>query len=175
MNDAQNWPIYTDDHVGFEVKDGQMVLTAFNPDFYNGWMLSWIEPMDFYLEITGTHGACSGRDRFGVVFRAPDGNSGYLFGFSCDGRYSLWYWNGKEETDLVDWKSDSFILAGEGKTNRLGVLADGSRIALYANGNLLTEIQDSTSGQGGVGLFVGAVETENYMARVDELAYWNLR
>mgnify|MGYP000082518554 CR=1 FL=1 len=175
MDTAVNWPLYADSHVRFDVQNGQLVMTAFNPDFYNGWMLTWVKPADFYLEITGTHGACAGRDRFGVVFRAPNGNSGYLFGFSCDGRYSLWYWDGNQEIDIVDWQVNSLIQAGEGKSNRMGVRAEGNRLALYANGSLLIEVQDATSASGGIGVFVGAADTANYTARIDELVYWDLK
>ena len=172
---ADNWPIYTDTHVKFEVSDGRMMMTAFEPDFYNGWMLSWINPTNFYLEITAVNGVCSGKDRYGVVFRAPNGDAGYLFGFSCDGRYSLWYWDGKKEIDIVDWTTSSLIEAGEGKTNRMGVKVNGDRFTLYANGSLLTEVQDDNSDKGEIGLFVGAAATANFTAFVEELAYWNLK
>jgi hypothetical protein len=172
-----NWPLYEDEHVQFEVESGKAVMTAINPDFYEGWMLTWPEPTNFYLEGTFETGTCAGRDRYGLMTRssAPsESYVGYLFGVTCDGQYSLRTWDGEEFTQLISWTSSNFINQGTGKTNRLGFWAKGSRIILYVNGKKLTEIQDDTYDDGKFGLFIGSVETDNFKVEVDEIAYWIL-
>ena len=177
FDNSQNWPIYSDDHVKILIEDGKMMMTARKPDFYNAWVLTWPRVGDFYLEATVESGACSGKDRFGLVFRAPDVSvtEAYLFGFSCDGMYSIWYWDSQKEADLIDWKASPLIQPGEGKTNRIGVRAEGSQLSLYANGNLITTLTDNRLTAGYFGTFVGSAQTTNYTAQFDEIAYWDIK
>jgi hypothetical protein len=177
FDSAQNWPIYSDDHVKILIEDGKMIMTARKPDFYNSWILTWPKPEDFYLEATVESGTCGGKDRFGLIFRVPDVSvsEGYLFAFSCNGMYSIWYWDGQKETDLIDWKSSEFIQQGEGKTNRIGVRAEGDQITLYANGNLITSLSDTRLKAGYFGTFVGSAQTTNYTVKFDEIAYWDIK
>jgi hypothetical protein len=45
---------------------------------------------------------------------------------------------------------------------------------MYANGNLLQELNDDTHREGRFGVFVGSANTPNVNFRVDEIAYWDL-
>ncbi len=177
FDNGNSWPLYTDDHVSFEVKDSHLVMTAFNPDKYNGWMLTWPVIRDFYLEKTTKTTECSGLDQYGLMFRATKtsrGYIGYLFGISCDGKYSLRRWDGDKYIPLVDWTSSEHIQAGSNQTNRVGIKADGTKISMYANGNLLQEISDETHREGRFGVFVGSANTPNVKVLVDEIAYWDI-
>jgi hypothetical protein len=177
FDSAQNWPIYSDDHVKIVIEDGKMIMTARKPDYFNSWVLTWPKPVNFYLEATAVSGACTGKDRFGLIFRVSDVSvsEGYLFGFSCNGMYSIWFWDGQKEIDLVDWKTSAFIQPGEGKTNRIGVRAEGDQLSLYANGNLITSFSDKRLSSGFFGTFVGSAQTENYTVQFDEIAYWDIK
>ncbi len=174
FQDTTNWPIYTDDHVEMRLADEALYMKALNPDKYEAWMLSWPFLTDFYLEVTATLGECSGADRYGLLARASDPMHAYLFGFTCDGKYALRYWNGNSFRALIGWTFSEFILAGKDQTNRLGFLAEGAKISLYANGHLLGEISDETSLQGAFGLFVGAFTTPNFTVKIEKVAYWEL-
>jgi hypothetical protein len=177
FDSAKNWPIYSDDHVKITIEDGKMIMTARKPDFFNSWVLTWPKPVNFYLEATAISLACGGKDRFGLIFRVPDVSvsEGYLFGFSCNGMYSIWYWDGQKETDLIDWKTSEFIQPGEGKTNRIGVRAEGDQLSLYANGKLITSLTDNRLNSGFFGTFVGSAQTENYTVQFDEITYWDIK
>ena len=109
------------------------------------------------------------------VVNVPD--QGYLCGYTCDGRYSLRRWNGEiqpkgEMKRLVDLTASSAIKTGSNRTNRLGIYAVGSRLILYVNGTLLTEVNKSTYPSGYFGVFVGADVTTNLTVHVDEMSYW---
>jgi hypothetical protein len=174
---AENWPLYEDSHVSFDLDDGELVMTAFNPDFWDSWMLSWPVLEDSYLEMTASQESCSGLDRYGMMLRATKtdrGYIGYLFGVSCDGRYSLRSWSGDKFTIIVDWTASDHLNSGSDQTNRVGVLADGRNLSFYANGNLLKEISDETHQEGRFGLFVGSVNTPDFTVRVDEVSYWEI-
>ena len=169
-----DWFLYTDDYVGFKMLDGQMELTAFNPDFYSGWSLGWRKDTNMFIEATIKVQTCSGRDMVGLVFRAPDVSSGYLYGVSCDGRYLLRLWDGEEMTRIQDWTSHSALKSGSDQTQRIAVLTNGNLIRLYANGELLKEIVDATYNEEGFfGVFISSAETANFQARMSEFVYWN--
>lgn len=166
-----------DEHARFEVIGGNMVMTAFNADYRENWRLSWPEPQDFYLEGSFETGECSGSDRYGLFVRAANlsGNPhGYMFGVTCDGKFSIRIFDG-ELTNLIDWTTSEHITSGSNQVHRLGFWAKGDQIRVYVNGNRLAEIRDDTFDAGPFGLFIGGVETENFNVEVDRLEYWELQ
>jgi hypothetical protein len=140
-------------------------------------MLTWPVIDKYYLEMTATFRTCSGKDRYGMVSRMTkvgEGYAGYFFGITCDGRYSLRIWDGEKFTTLVDWTESDFINSGPNAGNRIGFLAKGDLLAMYANGNLLREYQDNSYSAGKFGVFIGAASSANFKVRVDEIAEWDL-
>lgn len=177
FDNGANWPLYTDEHVRFVVQDGTLEMRALRADLWDGWMLTWPEVGNLYLEITATQQTCEGLDRFGVVFRSTStarGYVGYLYGLSCDGRVSLRIWDGERFTQLIPWTTTPHARVGSDQSNRLGVWADGSRIELYLNGELVGEFTDTTYAGGKYGVYIGAARTVDFSVRVDEIAYWAL-
>jgi hypothetical protein len=169
-----NWPLGEDSFTRAQVADGELVLTGLTTT--DGWRLSWPVVKDFYLEMTVQTGTCSGSDHYGLIARVPDlhtANRGYLFGVTCDGRYSLRAWDGEAMTNLVRATTGTSIQAGSEQLNRVGLLATGDQLILYVNGARLTEIEDSRfSEEGSFGVFVGARQTSNFTIHVSEIAYW---
>lgn len=170
-----NWGFLRDEHSDMVINNGMLEMTSFNSDGWDSWTITWVNGEDFYTELTGTFGACSGLDRFGIMFAArQDASEGYLFGISCDGRYSLRTWDGERYTRLVDWTASDLINDGANQTNRLGVWKDDDTIRLYVNGSLLKEIDDESYDEGHVGVWVGSVNTEDFTVKVDLLDWWDL-
>jgi len=176
LDDGNFWFMLSTENTEFEIDDGKLKMTSLQPGAGEEWGLSDKGPLtDFYLEATFITGeTCSGLDRYGVLVRAPDPNSGYVFGFSCDGRYRIYKWDGENFSALQNWTSSGFILTGPEQTNRLGIWLEGSTIMLYANGRLLAELEDNEYDEGRFGLFIGSTNTENFEVFVDEVAYWTL-
>jgi hypothetical protein len=175
FDDGMNWPIYTDGHVEMSVVDGQLNMTALNADKYEAWMIvPNLILTDFYVEETVTPQTCSGLDRYGLLARSSlDARSTYLYGFTCDGRYSLRTWDGSQFTMLVEW-TPSDAIHKDGQTNRLGLKAVGSKLSLYANSVLLAEVEDASLSQGSIGLFIGAMNTPGFTVLVEQVSYWDL-
>jgi len=100
-------------HVGNNLLS-MIALKADSRNPYDAWMLSWPQLTDFYLEATITPGECKGVDRYGILVRAPGFNpvTGYVFGFSCDGKYSFRIWDGSNYINLITWTSDGYIKQG---------------------------------------------------------------
>ncbi len=177
FTDTLNWAPYADERVAFEIREGAMVMTAFNADSYDGWVVSWPQLTDFYLQAQFAVGPCSGLDHYGLLARAALVNEvfvGYLLGVSCDGRFNLRIWDGESFRVLLDWAPHPAIKTGEGAVNELGLMAVGTQLNLYANGVRLAQISDATYGAGSFGLFVGSAATPNLEVRVDKVEYWIL-
>lgn len=150
-----------------------MKLTAYNPDFYSGWSLGWRKDSNLYLEATFSVSTCSERDTIGLVFRAPDVGQGYLYGISCDGRFSLRFWDGGGMKRIQDWISHPALKSGSDQTQRVAVWTNGNLIRLYANGQLLKEIVDGTYTDDGLfGVFISSAQTSNFQAQMSEFLYW---
>jgi hypothetical protein len=171
---GENWPLFNDAHTQMQVSGGQLQMTALIPDIWNGWMLTIPEVSDVYLEGTFQPQACSGQDRFGLMVRAPNVNSAYLFGVACDGRYTFMEWNGIDYAPLINWTASDAVPQGGGQPVRLGVWAEGTQFRLYVNGRYVTEVTDDTTANGTFGLFIGAGNTPGFTVQVDRVAYWEL-
>lgn len=175
------WPTGSDDFTSATFTGGAQVITALNEK--DGWRLANPAGRDFsniYLEGTFHTNTCAGSDHYGLMVRVPilkEPEQGYLFGITCDGRYSLRRWNGLvgekgEMKWLVNWTASSAIAKGSNQTNRLGMFAVGSRLILYVNGVLLTEVNDTQYPSGYFGVFIGKDQTPQMSLRVEEMSYW---
>jgi hypothetical protein len=174
---AVNFYLYEDNQSSYQIEDGRMVLIAKKANSFETWSLSWGDLKNFYLEITGTFGdECSGKDRYGMIFRAPDTSQGYLISISCDGsfRLSTWESDSEEYTTIKKWTSSAYINAGPGGTNRLGISAKDSKLTGFINGNQVFELNDSTFSKGRFGVMVAASDTPGFTAYLDRATYWKL-
>ena len=180
MDNGNNWPTGSNDFTAIAFKDGLMKFTGLKDT--SGWRLATGNELgDFYIEMTFRTETCSGTDNYGLIFRVPvakEADRGYLFGFSCDGKYYLKVWDGKvapkgKMTTLVSSVANAAIVKGSNQTNRMGIMAVGNRLRLYANGSFLVEYKDSTYPAGHFGVFVNPDNTEKLTIDVDEIAVWN--
>jgi hypothetical protein len=170
---GDDWYLGADEYAGFEVDTGDLVMTSFVTGSRNSWMLAQPKLVNFYLEVSFTPQDCTGLDRYGLIVRS-DAVVGYLLTFSCDGRYTFRKWNGQRATKLVEWTESPSIMAGPNQVNRMGIRAEGDQFSLYANGNLLGQVSDSSYAEGGFGMVIGADTTEEFTALAGEAAYWEL-
>jgi hypothetical protein len=176
-----NWPIGSSEYTAMTFSVGKMLLTGLTD--VSGWRLPILTyTSDKYIEMKARAQVCSGTDNYGIIFNIPvfnEADRGYLFAVSCDGKYQLREWDGKEgedgkSTTLIAWKANSAIITGSGKDNRLGVMIKGNQFGLYVNGILLEEFSDSTYEDGYFGVFVNPDNTEKLTIEIDEMSLWNL-
>lgn len=168
---------YDESQSSFQVEDDQFVLVAKKANSYETWSLSWEELTNFYLEITGTFGAdCGGKDRYGMIFRAPDTDEGYLISISCDGSYRLSTYESEDDdySILLNWTSSEHIVSGPGGLNRLGAKVKGDKITGFINGREVFELNDSTFSKGRIGVLVAASTTAGFTVYLDQVVYWKL-
>jgi hypothetical protein len=181
MDNSNNWFSGTDSFTSLSFSNGEMVLSALSN--VSGWRLALGTPTlsNVYVELTGKLVTCVANDSYGIIFRIPTlaADQGYLFGITCEGQYYLKSFNGKIGVNgttviIVDYTSNAAIVAGSGKSNRIGVWVKGTTIRLYANGILLKEVTDNTFASGYIGVFIRKGVTEGLIARVTEMDYWVL-
>lgn len=112
---------------------------------------------DFVLTLDATPLDTEEHYSYGVAFRENEELHTYAFEIGNDRLYSVQLYDGEWKT-LKDWSSTSAINVGE--TNELKVIADGSSLAFFVNGQELTTIEDNTLSSGTVGLVVDMFEQE---------------
>lgn len=179
LDNSDYWPTGEDTYTAASFRDGMMLLSALTNS--DGWRLMTYDSLtNFYYEVTARFETCSGTDHFGIFARVPNkmpADRGYLVGINCAGQYRFAEWDGTVKPDglwktHVYWTTNTAILAGANQTNRIGLLAEGSKLTLYVNGVKMDEITDSTFASGYLGLFVGADNTNNLTVQVDEVSIW---
>ncbi|HLF87505.1 MAG TPA: NBR1-Ig-like domain-containing protein [Anaerolineales bacterium] len=175
FDNASQWFLLKTANTEWTIEDGHLEMKATAPGGEEWGLSRQPELADFYLEASFRTGdKCSGLDRYGILFRSPDPNMGYVLGISCDGRYRLYIWDGQTYNPLQDWKNDANILTGPDKTNKIGVWAKGNELSIYINGVKVAEFNNGKYDEGDFGLLVGSSDTSNFSVFVEEIAYWEL-
>lgn len=172
-----NWSLFDNKCFKSELTGTQYLSTAKGLAGIACWELSWPLMENFYLEtMVEMPQTCQPADRFGMLFRAPDNERGYLYGFTCDGQYTLTAWDGVETTTvLVPPAASTAITASPGSKNRMGLFVSGADIYLYANGLFLAQAQDVTYFDSGkFGYFVRAATDQPFTVAYDYLKVWLL-
>jgi len=98
-----------------------------------------------------------------LLFRKEGENQFYAFSVSTDGRYRLrkMFQSGADGWEtLLDWSESPHLETGVA-ANRLQVVCMGSEMSLYANGQYLTTVRDSSYAGGQIGLAVGTFADED--------------
>jgi heat shock protein HslJ/uncharacterized protein YraI len=176
FRNSDNWTTFTNECFNSEITGGQFVMTANGVAQFACWEVSWPELQNFYIETTQIMPkTCDANDTFGMIFRAPDTNRGYLYGYNCAGQYSLTIWDGQTSTTLVEPTDSKDIIHDPEAVNRMGLLVFGGDISLYANGSYLTTVTDYTfTDAGRFGYFVRAATENPFTVSYDQLRIWSL-
>jgi len=171
----------TDSGLNYNLADGKLVITALKPTG-DQWRVAQASFLDnFYLQTIFMPGnVCNGKDGYGMIVRAPskpDGNinSGYVFSFSCDGKYRVYRMDNGNFDNIQNWTTHSAIRSGANQTNVMGISAVGREFQFYANNTLLFSFIDGTYAGGLYGLAIRAESAANFSVSVDEIAGWVIK
>jgi hypothetical protein len=105
----------------------------------------------YQVDLTITKG-----DGGGITFREDNDYSKgnfYLFGIDHNGGYGLYVVKGYSFVNTLRNASNAAIKTGLNQSNQIAVVARGSTIDLYANGQKIDSVSDSTYSQGYIGVF----------------------
>lgn len=173
------WPLGTDEYMSAAYEDGTLKLQALSE--INGWRIASTSMLgDSYIEAVVEIGKCSKTDGYGFIFNVPEEtgyNRGYLFGVTCNGKYSLRVWDGLSgENGSMTWlkyyTENEYILQGEDAVNTIGVMTVDDSISLYINGELVDQFVDDTYSEGFFGMYINRDYTENLTINIDKVSYW---
>ncbi|MBO0782876.1 MAG: hypothetical protein J2P37_29020, partial [Ktedonobacteraceae bacterium] len=115
-------------------------------------------------------------DSGGMIFRADiNAPHFYLFTFSTNGSYSLYYYpNNKAEDSQPLYRGSSTVFnQGLNQNNTIAVIARGSTLSLYANGKYLAQVSDTHLSGGQIGL-VASENTNSTEVVFTQAKVWNL-
>jgi hypothetical protein len=168
---TNNFYTTSDEHIQFSYSGDAFSMNAVSGGGWHSWSLGNRRIGNFYLEALFKVGACSGNDKYGLVFRAPDTSQGYFYGISCEGKFSLTRWDSMSL--LVEWKPALPLKSGPNQTNRVGVMAKGTELTLYINGEQVDKINNDRYVEGLFGFYIATFNTVPFNVLVDEVAYWN--
>ena len=175
FSSSTNWFGYDQGDSKVEVSGGKLNYTIKPASSGTLWTVASPNISNFYIEVLAkTPAACAGKDRYGMLLRAPDPGKGMIFEFSCDGSFRIAKWDGATWTEIQGWTFSGNIKAGPDQTNRIGVKAVGNTFQVFSDGVLLTEVMDNEFGSGRFGLVAGSDGTANLLIEFDDMAYWTL-
>jgi hypothetical protein len=142
-------------------------------------MVSWIGPEDgeeigdFLLEVEASQVAGPEDGEYGIIFRNA-GDEFYYYKVGSDGFYALDMYVDDDWETLVDWTPADALETGEGATNVLGVLANGSVLTLLANDTPLVTVEDDSLAEGVFALAAGTADEGGVEAVFDDVNVWEI-
>ena len=131
-----------------------------------------MEAGDFLLEVDASIDDASMPGQVGVFFRKVDDGNYYYFAVEQGGNFGLWKKVDNAWSTLIDWTPAS-ALTTDG-VNRLGVWAEGSTIALFANDTPLAQVSDDSFATGVIAVAAGTFADPNLSAVFDDVELWAL-
>ena len=126
---------------------------------------------DFVLEVKARQWEGPDNNSYGVIFRYQDPHNFYRFDVTGDGFFLVSKLVDGNWLTLVDWTPSPAVNQGEAE-NKLRVSCLGQHIAVYANGELLAEVDDESFRQGDIGFFAGTFDEAGVHISFDDLQVW---
>ncbi len=124
------------------------------------WANPGLDFTDVQVEVEATKVGGADDNDFGVICRSQDEDNFYFFIISSDGYYGIGKIVGDSQA-LIGMEAmlpSEEIRQGDA-TNHIRADCTGSRLALYVNGELLQEVEDTQFTSGDVGLMAGTFDT----------------
>jgi len=169
---ASGWEIgdYDAGSIGYE--GGAYVVTSFGSS-NTMWGVAGRSFDNLVIEVDSTQisaGPANNND-YGVVCREQGNGDGYHLLISGDGYFAIAKAQGGSFEWLVEWTESTAIQQGYA-TNRIRAVCDGSRLALFVNGQRLATADDDTFTEGDIGLAATSYEDAPTEVHFDNLTVY---
>ena len=167
------WPSATDaDKSANYSADGQYAIQAITTQ-QDVWAHPGQNFADASVEVDATKTNGPDNNGFGVICRFQDNDNFYYFMISSDGYQVIGKYQGGQNQYLSAEKMQptDAITAGNA-TNHVRGDCQGSTLTLYANGQQLSSITDTTFTSGDVGLIVGTFDEPNVGVSFDNFVVY---
>ena len=167
---SSGWETQATEEYALEYVEGEYRVRVHAPD-----LAAWGRPprayefTDLVIEVDVRQVSGPEDGDYGLVVRSKGESDFYLFAISSHyGMYSVQMSQGETWSDLAEW-TESAAVHQEGEVNHLKVECLGKTMRFYANGELLTEVTDTTYHSGNVGLLAETFEEGGLVVRFDNV------
>lgn len=110
---------------------------------------------DFMVEVDTKQ--IGGEDNLiGIMFRYQNSDNNYIFVISDAGNAALFQYV-DDELDIIVGPSQADHINSGNESNHIKIIAEGSKISAYVNGELTFFIYDDTFSRGDINLFAGSL------------------
>ncbi len=149
------WDRYTDSSGTTDYANGAYKI-AVNTDTFFYWANPYQNFGDVIVEVEAQKTSSTGDDiQYGIICRHTDVNNWYVLIVKADGQAAIRKrYQGGDLTFIADFVDAPSVNTGN-STNLLRAECIGSRLALYVNGQLAVEVNDSDITSGDAGLLAG--------------------
>lgn len=148
-------PVTNRGEINFQ--DGRLNIIITEPATFLASLSDRDDFSDFYAEVTTRPSLCSGKDEYGVIFRAQGRERHYRFSLSCDGEVRLDRILGQNALSLQPWVKSASVPSAAPSESRIGIWAAGEEMRLFVNGTHQFTINDEELSGGALGLFARSV------------------
>jgi hypothetical protein len=139
------------------------------------WALNEEQHSDVVLAVEVTPLTTQFGNAYGIMCRADVDNNGdgYYFMINANGYYSIRIGQGEDILPLVDW-TQSDMVHPEIDQNTIGAVCIDDKLAMYVNGELLSEITDSNYESGFTGIAIAAAPNSDVDVAFDNLMIYEV-
>lgn len=167
------WGLLDEDGTLIEVNDGVYFFEEESERLFSwGQNHDEEEYEDVVISIEAEQTSRDEETGYGLMCRlqTDDSGDGYTFLIGGDGYYTIGYWEDDEYVTLEEGNSDA-VNQGEA-LNTIYVVCVGEYLALYANGELIDEVEDDTFESGVTGMAVVSFIDEPVVVEFDNVYVW---
>jgi hypothetical protein len=161
-NSGSGWGTGTDTQSSVEYKNGGLQMVV-----YDSLYMTWSTPNitsyeNTHMEVTVKDQSSDPKAFYGFVCNGQGSTSSFYYvGVSPDGYYAFVKAAVAKDDVFLKEGNSSLIQMGAANPLRLGLDCANGSLSLYANGQLIDSVSDSTYASGSVGLFAASDEMKN--------------
>lgn len=155
---SSGWSRYQDQVYFSDYHNGSYRISISQPNV-EIWALPGLNLSDVMIDVKVTKISGPDNNSFGVLCRYRNPGDFYFFIISSDGYGGIGYYH-QGQREMLSGQPllpNDAVIQGNG-TNALRIECHGPRLALYANGQLIHEVQSSLLETGDVGVFAGTYD-----------------
>ncbi len=156
FSDASLWNVADSGRASAQVQDGRLTLGLDHgpqtiASLRSGPMLG-----DFYAEVIASLNLCSGKDQYGLLFRASAINIAYRFVLTCEGNIRLERLRGGAPEVMQNWMMSAAAPRGSPSVVKIGVWMAGAEMRFLLNDSFQFSLRDPVLRNGTLGFFAYA-------------------
>ncbi len=129
---------------------------------------------DFYAQAMVDISLCSGKDQYGMIFRASGGENYYRLTANCSGQLRLERVRAGEIYPLLDWLSSGDAPIGAPAQVKVGVWAVGREMRVFLNDHYQFSTFDPIFSSGTLGFFIFASGQNPVTVSFSELSVYSV-